>query len=63
MLEAEYDLLGYTALRLTDEKGKVRYGRYTLPLYDGPPYVEDIREQDKNGGFITFTVGEFGKAV
>ena len=56
-------MLGYTVYKLNDDKGKVRYGRHTLPLYDGPPYVEDIREEDKNGGTITFTVGEFGKMV
>lgn len=43
LLESEYDLLGYTVYKLCDEKGKVRYGTFTLPLYDGPPYVEDIR--------------------
>jgi hypothetical protein len=63
LLEAEYDLLGYTVYRLCDEKGKVKFGRFTLPLYDGPPYVEDVREEDKNGGHITFTVGEFLKPI
>ena len=55
-LEAEWDLLGYTVLKLADSKGRINYGRYTLPLYEGPPYVEDIREQDKTNGLITFTI-------
>lgn len=63
LLEEEYDLLGYTVYRLNDEKGRVRYGTHTVPLFDGPPYVEDIREQDKNGGTITFTIGDFGKPI
>jgi hypothetical protein len=50
LLEKEWDILGYAVLRLVDEKGKIRYGRYTLPLYEGPPFVEDLREGDKNGG-------------
>ena len=56
MLEEEYDLLGYAVFKLVDDKGKVNYGRYTLPLYDAPPYVEDLLENEKNGGLITFTV-------
>jgi len=50
-------LLGYTVYKLNDDECKVRYGRHTLPLYDGIPFVEDIRESDNNGGTITFTVG------
>jgi hypothetical protein len=41
----------------------VLYGKYTIDLYDGPIYVEEIRESDKNGGKLTFTLGEFGKKV
>lgn len=63
LLEEEYDLLGYTVYKLNDEKGRVNYGTHTAPLFDGPPYVEEIREQDKNGGMITFTIGDFGKPV
>lgn len=63
MLEAEYDLLGYTVLKMHDENAKIQYGKFKLPLYDGPPYVEDLREQDKNGGFITFTLEEPGREV
>jgi hypothetical protein len=44
MLENEYDLLGYTSLRLHDDDGKILYGRYKLPLYDGEPFIEDLRE-------------------
>lgn len=44
LLESEYDLLGYTSLRLHDDEGKIPYGRYKLPLYDGPIYIEDLRD-------------------
>ena len=63
MLEAEYDLLGYTVLKAHDDNGKILYGKYHLPLYDGPIFVEDLREEDKNGGFLTFTLEDFGKQV
>ena len=63
LLESEYDLLGYTSFQLVDKMGKVNYGTFTLPLYDGAPFVEDIIETDKNGGKITFTVNKFGEPV
>lgn len=44
LLENEYDLLGYTSLRMHDDEGKIPYGRYKLALYDGPIYIEDLRE-------------------
>jgi hypothetical protein len=43
MLEAEYDLLGYSVLKVHDELAKISYGRYKLPLYEGPVFVEDLR--------------------
>mmetsp|Transcript_23601 Transcript_23601/g.23281 ORF Transcript_23601/g.23281 Transcript_23601/m.23281 type:complete len:145 (+) Transcript_23601:1738-2172(+) len=57
LLEDEYDLLGYSVFKLHDDSGRVRYGKYQLDIYDGPIYVEDLRESDKNGGKITFTIG------
>ena len=63
LLETEYDLLGYTVLRAHDKLARIKYGKYKLPLYDGPVFVEDIRPEDKNGGWITFTVEHAGKKV
>jgi len=44
LLEAEYDLLGYAVVKLHDDEAKIRYGKYRLPLHDGPVYVEDVRK-------------------
>ena len=63
MLESEYDLLGYSVLKMHDDKGRIKYGKYTLDMYDGPIYVEELRESDKNGGKITFTLGDFGSKI
>ena len=50
-------------MRLCDAYGRINFGTFTLPLYEMPPYVEDIREIDKNNGRITITIGEFLKPV
>lgn len=63
LLESEYDLLGYTAMKVHDNDAKIKYGKYKLPLYDGPIFVEDMRTEEMNGGYITFTIGEPDEVV
>ncbi|TNV81375.1 hypothetical protein FGO68_gene7627 [Halteria grandinella] len=45
LLEQEYDLIGYTSFKLThDYTGFIKYGTFTLQLYQGPPIlVQDLR--------------------
>lgn len=60
LLESEYDLIGYSSMKIHDENAKIKYGTYSLDLYEGPIYVEEIDYSGKNGAKITFTIGEWG---
>lgn len=41
LIEEEYNLIGYAAIKMNDEFGKFYFGTYTVPLYEGPVYVEE----------------------
>lgn len=41
LIEEEYILIGYATIKMNDEFGKFYFGTYTVPLYEGPVYVEE----------------------
>ena len=55
MIEHEYDLLGYTVLRVIAEDSSLRYGSYILSLFRGPILLEDMSE-DKRDSRMTIKV-------
>ena len=63
ILENEYHLLGHVAYRLNDEDAKMKYGTFTMEMYDGEPFIEEMLVEDKNTGRITFTVQHYGTEV
>lgn len=44
LIEAEYDLIGYGVVAVNDINGKINYGDYSLRLYDGPIYMEQLEK-------------------
>ncbi len=42
LIEDEYDLIGYTVLKLNNPDGTIRYGTHLLDLYDGPIFIEEL---------------------
>lgn len=44
LIQDEYDLIGYGVIQLNNPDGTVRYGTYTLDLYQAPIYVEELDE-------------------
>ncbi|CDW75498.1 UNKNOWN [Stylonychia lemnae] len=55
LIEAEYDLIGYGVVAVNDINGKMNYGDYTLRLYDGPIYLEEISQAKQKNMDIRVT--------
>ena len=47
LLRDEYNLVGYGAVQLSYGDGKVKFGEFEVPLYQGPVYVREF-EPGKN---------------
>jgi hypothetical protein len=56
LIEDEYDLVGYATIKMNDEYGKFFFGTYTVPLYDGPIYVEECLPSKLNGRTIKVSI-------
>jgi len=43
LIEDEYDLIGYACIKVNYDypSGKFQFGTWTVPLYEGPVYVEE----------------------
>jgi hypothetical protein len=63
LVESEYDLIGYGIIRLNDEFGKFLFGTFTVDLYDGPIYVEELLDNKRNGYKLKVTVQQPGEIV
>mgnify|MGYP000870192848 CR=1 FL=1 len=63
LIETEYDLIGYSVIQLNNPDGTIRYGTYTLDLYDGPIYVEELDETRRKRSKIKITIGRPGVDV
>ena len=49
LIETEYDLLGYTVLKLiNDDGGSLKYGAFQLNLFKGPVFVEELLNDYRN---------------
>ena len=56
LFENEYDLVGYGVIRMNDDIGKFTFGTFTIPLHEGPVYVEEVRPEKKNGRILKVTI-------
>lgn len=63
LIEKEYDLIGYSVVQLNNPDGSIRFGTYTIDLYDGPIVVEELEEADKVGYKLKVTFGRPGTTI
>lgn len=60
LIEDEYDCLGYSVIQINNPDGTIRYGTYTLDLYNPPIYVEELDETQRTTGICKVTIGRPG---
>ena len=60
LIEDEYDWIGYSVIQLNNPDGTIRYGTYTLDLYQPPIYVEELDELKRTPFIWKVTVGRPG---
>ena len=60
LIEDEYDLVGYSVIQLNNPDGTVRYGTYTLDLYQPPVYVEELDDTKRTNFHCKVTIGRPG---
>lgn len=63
LIEDEYDLVGYSCIKMNDDVGRFAFGQYTVPLYDGPVYVEECLPDKKNNRTIKVSIDKIGQKV
>jgi hypothetical protein len=63
LIEKEYDLIGYSVIQINNPDGSIRYGTYTIDLYEGPIIVEELEEADKIGYKIKVNIGKPGTTL
>eukprot|EP00344_Euplotes_crassus_P007376 CAMPEP_0197000934 /NCGR_PEP_ID=MMETSP1380-20130617/5749_1 /TAXON_ID=5936 /ORGANISM="Euplotes crassus, Strain CT5" /LENGTH=239 /DNA_ID=CAMNT_0042418401 /DNA_START=217 /DNA_END=936 /DNA_ORIENTATION=- len=63
LVENEYDLVAYGVIRLNDEFGKFIFGTFTVPLFEGPIFVEELLENKKTDFTLKITVQQPGEIV
>lgn len=63
LVEDEYDCLGYSVVQLNNPDGTIRYGTYTLDLYEPPIYVEELDESKRTNAFVKITLGRPGMEI
>lgn len=63
LIEREYDLAGYGIVQLNDEFGKFIFGTFTVPLFEGPIYVEELLDKKKTIFTLKITVQQPGEIV
>jgi hypothetical protein len=56
LLAKEYDLIGYGTEQLSFGDGKVKYGEFEIPLYQGPIYVCEFEQTKQTPCKIRITV-------
>ncbi len=57
LIEQEYDLIGYSTVKISNPDGTVRFGSYLVDLFSGPIYVEELREVYRREGMqVKFTL-------
>lgn len=56
MLEEDYQLMGYTVLKVNDSNGKVQYGTYYLEFFEGPIYIEELDPDKKLNAVVKLTI-------
>ena len=60
LVEDEYDWIGYSVIQLNNPDGTIRYGTYTLDLYQPPIYVEELDELKRTPYIWKVTIGRPG---
>ena len=63
LIEDEYDLIGYGVIKMNDEFAKFTFGTFTIPLYDGPIYVEECLPNKKNDKVLKITIDQPGEII
>jgi hypothetical protein len=63
LIEDEYELIGYSALKLNNPDGTIRYGSRVLNLYDGPIFVEEQDVMKMNDKQMKVTIGRPGDHI
>lgn len=63
LIQEEYNLIGYTVFQLNEQNGKIRFGTYVLPLYEGPIYLEELDAVKRTEYSIKVTIGRPGDVI
>ena len=63
LIEAEYNLIGYSVIQLNNPDGTIRWGTYTVDIYKEPILVEELNEEFITGYKIKVTIGRPGTNI